>query len=350
MTTAIATATTQVLSLTPRFHEQWDAYIAAAQGATVAHNRAWAAVVHETFGHQIHHLLVMRHNRVVGVLPLVRITSPWFGRSLVSSPYLTYGGLLADDVSAARALVAAAAHLADECRARHVEIRNHIAWPANLHNKTCYQTMCVNLKPGPDALWHNHLHASARRNVRLAEKAGLRVRSGRHHLPSLISIITHNMRRLGTPAHGRRFFEKILSQFPEAILLIVEDGDQPIGGALLIGHGDTLEMPWSASLDQHFKNRPNDLLYWHAIRAACDAGYHRLDLGRSKPDSGTWRFKSRFAAAPQSLVYQYHLAPREPMPEVDPDNPRYRPLIAAWRRLPLPVVRTLGPRLIAAIP
>lgn len=37
------------------------------------------------------------------------------------------------------------------------------------------------------------------------------------------------------------------------------------------------------------------------------------------------------------------------MPDVNPLNPKYRLMIEAWKRLPLPVANTIGPALFGAV-
>ena len=46
---------------------------------------------------------------------------------------------------------------------------------------------------------------------------------------------------------------------------------------------------------------------------------------------------------PQQLHYCYRLAEGARIPENNPNNPKYRLFIAAWKRLPLPVANLLGP-------
>ena len=71
--------------------------------------------------------------KVRGVLPLVFTKSPMFGRFLTSIAFFNYGGVLADDAEAARALLNAAAVTAQEVGAAHIELRQEeplaTEWP-----------------------------------------------------------------------------------------------------------------------------------------------------------------------------------------------------------------------------
>jgi hypothetical protein len=49
------------------------------------------------------------------------------------------------------------------------------------------------------------------------------------------------------------------------------------------------------------------------------------------------------------LSYEYRMKPGTAMPDVNPLNPKYRLMIEAWKRLPLPVANTIGPVLFGAV-
>lgn len=333
----------------PARQRAWDAYVGRHPDAGCAHGHEWAAVMRAAFGHEPLGLIAWRGGEPVGVLPLVLIESRLFGRALVSSPYLTHGGVLASDESAAAVLVDAAVDAAGRRRAHYLELRNLTHHACPLTTRTRYSTLVLDLSPGIDGLWRA-MDSNVRRNVRRARDAGLTVTEDRQRLGEFVEINARNMRRLGTPPHGRRFFEQVLAHMPDARLLTAWQDDRCVAGMLLIGAGHRLEMPWVAARAEDLHLRPNNLLYWHAMTCACEAGYRVLDFGRSKTESGTWRFKRQHGGAPVQLHYHYHLHRARRMPDFDPDNARFKPLIAAWRRMPMPVVRTLGPRLIAAVP
>jgi hypothetical protein len=73
-------------------------------------------------------------------------------------------------------------------------------------------------------------------------------------------------------------------------------------------------------------------------------------LGRSTAGSGSEWFKSRWNAEAQQLYWYFHMPDGGAMPELNVDNPKYKLAIAAWRRLPLWLVRKLGPPIARCIP
>jgi hypothetical protein len=79
------------------------------------------------------------------------------------------------------------------------------------------------------------------------------------------------------------------------------------------------------------------------MRRACASGVRVFDYGRSKLGTGSYDFKKNWGFAPTPLCYEFKLRKRETVPQNNPLNPKYRMLIAIWRRLPLPVANALGP-------
>ncbi|MHC4414587.1 MAG: FemAB family XrtA/PEP-CTERM system-associated protein [Planctomycetota bacterium] len=328
----------------------WEDFVQHSPRTTLAHHPGWTSVVQDTFGHEPLSIMAYRAGRAVGVLPLVLVKSLVFGRFLVSSPYLTSGGIAADDEPAAEALAHEAARLGHELRVDYVEVRNDQPCPGFAHAKPDYCTLALDLDPGQDRIWDG-LHESARRNVRKARRGGLDVVEGHENLGAFVEINARNMHRLGTPAHGPRFFGAIVKHVPDSHLVMARAQDGTfVGGMLLVRFNETVFMPWVGSRPEHLDLRPNNLLYWQAVVFSCRHGARRLDFGRSKWGSGTFRFKAQHGARPVPLAYQFHLIRSRAVPRVDPDNPRLRPLVSLWRRLPRVAVNLIGPHLIKSIP
>ena len=75
----------------------------------------------------------------------------------------------------------------------------------------------------------------------------------------------------------------------------------------------------------------------------------RFDMGRSEAGSTNLKFKGKWGTREIVLNYNYYLKRGKGIPFLNPRNPRYRLAISMWKRLPLPVTRTLGPWFIRGI-
>jgi serine/alanine adding enzyme len=340
-----------VVLVTRDWEEAWQRFVDASPQATLAHLLGWRNVVQKTYRHIPYYLMSVDGQAIKGVLPLFLIRSLLFGRLLATAPYLSYGGLLADDERAAQALVQAARRMASEQRAQSVEIRGLSRINQGLLLKDEYCTFLLSLSVGPEALWRQFDGGRARTAIRKALKVGLVVEGG-HHLRAIFAdVMSRHMRDLGTPFHGTRFYQHIAEEFPQqSEILMARHGDRYVGGILLISFKDTVYWYCGVGLREYKSLAPVSLLIWEAIRSACERGFAYFDFGRSRWDSGTFLFKRQWRAQPVPLYYEYHLMSDGNLPDMDPTNASFRWAIAFWKRLPVFAAKALGPLIIKDIP
>ena len=81
------------------------------------------------------------------------------------------------------------------------------------------------------------------------------------------------------------------------------------------------------------------------------AGYRMFDFGRSREGTGAYNFKRHWGFEPVPLPYQYVLA--DGSQHAEPQSRRIRRCTwrcEAWKRLPLPLTKVVGPRLTKYLP
>ena len=329
---------------------EWDAQIAAHHQATAYHQWKWRIVFRDAFGHDSQYLIARRHGRVTGGLPMVEFRSRLFGAFAVSLPFVNYGGIVADDDGTAAALTAAAMNWARGRGLAHIELRHLFAkaapWPARCHKVA----MWLALERDEKAQWTS-LDRKVRNQVRKAEKAGLIAEIGGDELlDDFYRVFARNMRDLGTPVYGRRFFASILHAFPESARVFVVRIDRiAIAASITIRWRDAVEVPWASSLRGHSDKSPNMLLYWTMLRHAIAEGASRFDFGRSTPDEGTFHFKRQWGAVAHPLAWEY-VGLHGVVPDHSPKNPKFRFAISMWQRLPVAVANFIGPAVVRNIP
>ena len=81
------------------------------------------------------------------------------------------------------------------------------------------------------------------------------------------------------------------------------------------------------------------------MERATDAGLKVFDFGRSQKGTGPYNFKKYWAFEPEPLSYEFYLVQATELPEIDPKNAKYRLMVNAWTKLPLPIAKTVGPPL-----
>ncbi|MDP9372588.1 MAG: GNAT family N-acetyltransferase, partial [Chloroflexota bacterium] len=147
------------------------------------------------------------------------------------------------------------------------------------------------------------------RNIRKAEGTALEIRRGnaRADLETFYRLHLLTRRRLGVPIQPRRFFrllaDCLLAEDRGFVLSAHLDG-APIAAAVFLTAGGTMVYKYGASDQRYWEHRPNNLLFWAAIRWGCEAGYRTFDWGRTDlEDEGLRGFKTGWGAREEPLVY-----------------------------------------------
>ncbi len=327
---------------------QWDAYVLP-RTASVTDLFAWRRVVEETYRHRAHYLAAFDGDRMVGTLGLFEIKHPIFGHYITTAVYTNDGGFHFDHDAARDALIRAAQRITEDSNGAYLAIRTRAAPVAGFEDDTQYLTARIDLGGGADAVW-NRLPSKTRNQVRRGQKEGFTVSSGQGQIGAFFDVFHQHMRVLGSPAHGRAYYQAIQRHCGEfAEFVVVRDGAALVGGALMLHINGTATNYHAVSLREFNRRCPNYLLYWRLIETSCARGCTQFDMGRSRTDSSNIRFKENWNPDVVQLHYNYWLCRARKAPNLNPGNPAFRLQIAIWQRMPLFVTKIVGPRIIAGI-
>ncbi|MEZ5501979.1 MAG: FemAB family PEP-CTERM system-associated protein [Halioglobus sp.] len=335
--------TLTVETLDAKAIDRWDSYVQRTESATFFHRAGWKTVLERAFGHRTYFLYAQENGEIVGVLPLAQVKSALFGNSLSSLPFCVYGGIVADSESAAAALRLEACRLAQSLGVDALELRNLQSSTTDWPVKDLYFTFrkaidpdeAINLKAIP-----NRQRAMIRKGIQEGLQSewdgGIR---------RLFRVYSESVRNLGTPVFAARYLQVLRQVFGDdcSVLMITLEG-RDVAGVMSFYFRDEV-IPYyggSTGAARSIKG-VNHFMYWELMRRSADQGYRLFDFGRSKSGTGPFSFKKNFGFEPQALPYEYFLVKSDAMPDINPLNPKYRLMIRAWSRLPLPIANIIGP-------
>lgn len=329
----------------------WDAFVRSTPGGTPFHLIAWKRAIERTFGHRAHYLMAVRAGGLEGVLPLFEVRGLLGGRGLVSVPYGVYGGICASSDPARGALLAAARDLARRRGADYVELRHRAGQTIDgLPTKSLYVTFSRALGPSDEENL-NAIPRKQRRMTRQGAKHGLRAEHGLRHLDAFWDVYAQSVHALGSPVFPLRLFHAIAHEFgKECELLTVWKDQQLLSGVLSLFYEDQVLPYYGGARPDALPYAVNDFMYWELTCHAARAGSRTFDFGRSREGTGAYNFKRHWGFEPVPLPYQYVLSEGSRMPDVSPSNRKLGLAVRAWKRLPLPLTKVVGPRLTRYLP
>lgn len=330
----------------------WNTFVHASPQASFYHRAEWQAINEQAFGHRTASLGAMQDGRLVGVFPLVQVKSLLFGNIACSMPFVNYGGPAAESDEASAALLEAAGRVCETWGVDYLEIRSQRQLDARYPSSAHKVSMTVDLDANPDTLW-NAFKGDHRKDIKRAYKNGFTAEfGGIELLTPFYAVLSESWRDLGTPIYRRQYLELVMRTFPEStrICLVRAQDGTPAAAAFCGHHRDIVEGMWLGMREEPRRQMVGYVLYWELIKDACERGFRRFHLGRSTAQSGSETFKRKWNAFVTQLYWHYLLRTRSDIPQLNPDNAKYKLAIAAWRKLPVPVTQQIGPLLARSLP
>lgn len=364
----------RISSLEAEGRGRWDRYVNSHCYGSAYHLAGWQDIIGAAYGHKAYYLAALTQGqdgeRIVGILPLIQLKHFFFGNRLISMPYVDAAGVLADFPEAEGSLLSEAMRIADRSSGKLLEVRQYqpltgcssrqkylgpgASGPASIDfAQSGCNLQADNRKVGmhmPLPLESKELFSSfkskLRSQVRKPVKEGLQATMGGVELvDDFFSVLSVNMRDLGSPVHSKKFFRLVASTFgDQARIALVYCRHQPVACGLVLGHGRVLANPWASALKRFNHLSPNMLLYWFMLEYACDQGYEFFDFGRSTPDEGTYKFKQQWGAEPQPL-YWYYIGEGGGHAGENSQKTRLSFAVKCWQKLPVSVTKVFGPTL-----
>jgi len=339
-----------VHALRPEDAGSWDEFVVKSDESTFFHLSCWKEVIEQAFGYATYYRIVKRGEAITGILPLTHVKSRLFGNKLISNAFAMYGGPVAQDDDSRRALEGEAERIMRVLRVPVLEFRNikphrsDWATRSDLYatfRKPLFPTVPQNLKaipPGQSKVIRNR----ATRNGLYSEVD--------QDIDRLYHIYSESVRNLGTPVYSKKYFNILKNLFPDNChVLTVMHGKTPVASVMSVQFRKEIMTLYGGGTAAAPALGANVFMYWEVMRLACERGCELFDFGRSKLGTGAYAFKRNWGFEPTALAYQYKLANGWAIPDQNPLNPKYQPLIAAWKWLPLPVANLIGPPIAKAI-
>lgn len=329
----------------------WNVYVHAHPKACAYHNYAWVESVEQAYGHPNSSLIALEDDKIVGVLPVIKMQIPFSGHYYCSLPFCDMGYAIGDNAQIVTALLDKLRELKQQSGAKKIEYRDTSeATETPIAEEEIEGKKVSMFLPLPNTSEEllKGFKSKLRSQIKKAEKNGLTFQTGnsQHLINEFYQVFIHNMRKLGSPVHSKAWYDALLKNYQDDILVsVVYTEKTPIGGGIVLRNGERACIPWASTLVEYNRLAPNMMLYWSLLEAATDSGTREFDFGRSTFGEGTFKFKQQWGAQPRLLNW---FLPGEKPPTAEQSGPpgKLRKLVEqTWPKLPIGITTAVGPRI-----
>ena len=311
----------------------------------IFHTPEFKSLIESSFNCKLRYFAANEGGEIKTIFPFCYIKR--LGKKVISVPFLEYGGPCGD-----------AKFVPDIVNfvygkypyVGYMEVREGIKGYDGILTKlmrkhTAYSKFVLKLTNENQIL--KKMDKQKRKALRKGEKSRILVRDVREEeLGQLYRLYLKNMRAFGSPPYSKRFFVNFYKHMVSNKLgKVVGSYHNNKLVSALVGYcyKNRIHIIIAVSDTKYISYRPNEAMHWHFIKFGLDNGYKYFDFGRVREDSGQFRFKKEWGGELRKLNQYYLLVKDDKIPNVDPNNPKYKSLANLWKMMPLWVTRIIGP-------
>ena len=335
----------EIARLAEEHYDLWDRFVLSNNEGVFYHLSCWGRAISEAYNLEFIIVVAKDTGRILCGLPLIRFKL-FFREYAHSMPYAANAGFCGGDKAMRNKIET---YLLDNFGFSFIEFREygtHDIGPSSM------VTQIMDLTPGSEAIWKK-INSAERSCVRKARKLGLSISQDRNGLDVFYDIFSKKMHQFGTPPHSKKLMSSIFKYGEGNVdLLVINKQGNTIGGIFLGYAKDRIYDPWVAVDDGYKQLSPYDFLYWSTVIWACEKGFKYFDMGRSKKDTGVYKFKKKWGAYDVPLCYRrlFQDGTVRNISEHRVDSCAASLFASLWRKIPAALNNSLGPRIRKYIP
>jgi hypothetical protein len=335
---------TSLSIINPIHHEGWNDLLLSTPEYSFFHSSQWAKVLSDTYGYIPHFFCVLQEEKIVSLIPIMGVKSILTGKRGVSLPFSDYCEPFIGEEASFHGLFNDVVSFGKDAGWEYIEFRGGAEFFHAVPSATFY-THILEFAADEDQIF-SKFRESTQRNVRKAERAGLRVRisDDEDSMDRFYRLNCLTRKQHGLPPQPHFFFKKIYDEIIKqkmGFVALATLDQKTIAGAVFFQFGEKALFKYGA-FDRKFQSvRANNAIMWEAIRWHLVRGYRSFSFGRTDPDNnGLRQFKLGWGTREEELHYfTYDLSKND---FVKGRHGVHELYTAVGKKLPVPVLKVIG--------
>jgi hypothetical protein len=326
----------------PTVCSDWNDLIASSPEHTFFHSSNWAGVLKDAYSYKPLYFTMREGPKVSALIPVMEVKSFLTGKRGVSLPFTDYCEPISSDLSGFSSVLAEALQYGKNAGWKYLELRGGTRLLNGAVPYGSYVRHVLALHDQEPDLFRQ-LNSAARRNIRTAEKSGVRIAVSdfKTDLDEYYRLHCMTRKRHGVPPQPYGFFRAVhrnVISKGKGFTVLGRYGGRPVSGAVFFHCGRKAIYKFGATDLNYQHLRPANLVMWEAIRHFSKNGFDELCFGRTDlENSGLIRFKAGFGAREEIIHYYRYDLRRSAFVQGLPAS-RF-PLLSC---LPVPLLRLAG--------
>lgn len=302
--------------INPLACELWDEIVGRFPHSTVFHTRAWAQLLHDSYGYFPLYGIRRVGKDIAAVLPMMEVKSRLTGKRGVSLPFTDYCDPLVSSPGDEANLFIQYQNMAVSRSWKYIEYRTG---PGALLEHAPAAPFClhtIDLGSGDLDHIYRQFKLRTRRNISKSDSPDLTlsVSDTREALEGFIRLHTITRKHHGVPPQPRYFFENLYRLFigtGRGIIVQAHHKARVVAANVYLHDGNKAVYKYGASDRQYLHLNASYSVMWRAIQWYTDRGAQELSLGRTHVENeGLMQFKNGWGAKLSPISYFLYI-PKE---------------------------------------
>jgi hypothetical protein len=304
----------QLSIINPLNYPGWDNMVLETDNYSFFHTSHWARVLSESYGYQPLYFVKIVDGKLNILFPFMEIISILTGKRGVSLPFTDYCEPIISEKNNFQDAMNYLIEYAKKAGWKYMEIRANGSIFNGIPPSSFYYGHTLDLSQGIERIFPN-LRDSTRRNIRKAEREGIKVTIGNslEYVSEFYRLNCLTRKMHGLPPQPFSFFKSIHAHViscNHGIVVLGSHKGTSVSGSVYFHFGEKAFYKYGASDRSYQHLRPNTLIMWEAIKHYAKKGCKTLCFGRTEPEnSGLRQFKTACNTKEHIIpYYKYNLS------------------------------------------